>query len=333
MPIDEKKSFIGDDEFIILMDTTQWDGHYLNVSELKTLRSIGVKTCLWIGPMWDEFEREPLAKELNWEYFDDYMERMAAADMKCLVPLWMKQSMRYPAEWYVRRRAGYVFGTFSPWHKKAQARADLLMEMVRDRISSPTCQVISGQNHGGERVLLNEPAYLDQFALKDWQKEHEGEPDHKTAEGAEWLRQAYLKLLVRQQKILVQSEHREIWFALSRYKATVANISCHGCEWIDDYIEAWQKLKPRSINHISFNYFPYGSEYKPVLDEKEKYGINQFVGAEYCEGLRDGNGRKAIKQGLRIICGPTHPYAKHDHLDKWMVDVMQQNIEWYRRKF
>lgn len=326
-------AFVEDDELIILMDTPMVSGRMLSLDELKRLRDIGIRTAFWAGPEWDQFMRPD--KSLNWTYFDDYLGRMKAAGMKCLIPLWCKYSMRYPAKYYVRIISDgvkrYRFGIFSPWNREAMSECNRLLEKVRDRITSEMCQVVSGWMLGGEKVLLNRPAYYDNYALADWNREHDGEPDHTTEEGAAWLKDTYVRLMIEQQKIMVNSQHKEVWFMLSRYKGMTDRVQCSGCEWIDVYLDEWQKLEPKSINHISFNYFPYGPEFYPVIqNEKNNYSVNEFVGAEYAEGLRDGNGKVAIDQGLRLIVGPTHSLTRHKGLEDWMIDEMRKSINYFQ---
>jgi hypothetical protein len=145
---------------------------------------------------------------------------------------------------------------------------------------------------------------------------------------------SYLTLLHNQMSLFVDQPTREIWYALSRYKATGKNtyISCHGCEWIDDYLADWMTLKPSKITHVSFNYFPYGDEFAPVIEaERERWGVDEIVGAEYCEGLRDGNGRKAIKQGMRVIVGPCHAFTGHDRAEPWMFGEIRRNVNMYKQ--
>jgi len=129
-------------------------------------------------------------------------------------------------------------------------------------------------------------------------------------------------------KIFVMEQPaREVWFNLSRMKAQMPNLSCHGCEWIDDYLAEWKKLKPKAINHISFNYFPYPESYQKMILEKNKlFGVNEIAGAEYAEGLRAGNGKRAVELGLRgLIIGPTHPlFTHHRRIEQWMLEEISK---------
>ena len=324
--------FLRDDEFMLFMDCTMVNGKMITIDELKQLRDAGMQTAVWPETWWDKFivDGRP-----NWGYFDAYLERMRQADMKCLIPLWAQQTRRVPSDWYIKTNSGYILGALSPWNAFAQARNRELLRLVIKQLTSDIVQFICGQHENNERVLLNRPAYYDNYALADWHKEHEGIPDHTTPEGAAWLKASYLRLMTDLMQLFVNTQHHEVWFALSWRKAQTPTISCHGCEWIEDYLAAWQAMNPVSINHISYNYFPYGQDYWDLIQAKDKlFKVKEFVGAEYCEGLRDGNGRLAVQQGLRgMIVGPTHGYTKHTQLESWMVDeIKETHLAFINRK-
>jgi len=300
------------------MDCEMRNGLFLGDDDLLRLRDAGMRTAYLNYTWWDKFIVNGAP---NWEYFDRYLERMHKADMKALISLWLFQSNNYPTDWYCLKESRHRINALSPWCAEAQAEHRRVLRLVIDNYTSDNVQFTIGQHQGNERVLINQPAYYDYYAIRDWHAHgHDGIPDHTTPEGNEWLRQSYIKLMTDLMSVFVDTQHREVWYMLSRYKAGRSDISCHGCEWIDDYLKAWKKLKPKSINHISFNYFPYGQEYWDLIHNKNhEYHVNEFVGAEYCEGLRDGNGALAVKQGLRgMIVGPTHTLIGHTSIDDWM---------------
>lgn len=316
--------FLRENEFLIFMDCQAVDGQYLGVDDLKKLRNAGMQTAHWVDTSWDKFIVDGV---VNWSYFDNYLERMRQADMKCIISLWQNQSRGYPAEWYCVKESRRRTWALSPWCDEAMEEYKRVLRMVIEEYTSDDVQFMTGQHQGNERVLLNAPAYYDRNAIADWRSHgYDGLPNHTTQEGKEWLMNSYTRLMTDLMEVFVDTQHREIWFALSRYKATKSDISCHGCEWIDDYLKAWWGLKPKSINHISFNYFPYGESYWDLIIEKNaEYNVNEFVGAEYCEGLKDGNGKRAVQQGLRgMIVGPTHIYAKHTRIEDWMVAQIRE---------
>lgn len=316
-------SFLSDREYILLMDCPTRKQTMMTVDELKAFADCGIQTAYWAGPVWDKYCSDDF-KTFRPFYFEDYLERMRQAGLKCIIPLWHRQATYYPNDYYVSNGGGWVIGMFSPWNSEAQEKSNRMLKRIRDLYSSPTCLIVCAQADGGERVLQNKPAYYDAYAVRSYNARcGSGKPTHTTEPGATWLRESYTQLLLDQQRIMVETPHREIWFMLATYKMLIHAISCHGCEWIPDYLKAWQSLNPSSINHIIFNYFGQlksNELFKIIKQEMDTFGVNEFVGVEYCEGLKAGNGRIAFEQGLRgLFVGPLHPFTKHDHVEPWML--------------
>lgn len=329
-------SFLADDEYILLMDSAYRPFGNFSLNELKRFRDVGVKTVLFVETIADKFMPDDF-KTFHWSYFEEHINRIQQAGMKCLISLWFKPPTYYyyheHQDYYIKSINGYQLDSFSPWNERAQEKHNRLLRKIINQLSSEQVQFINGQCAGNEKILLNHPAYYDEFAQKSWNKAGlSGIPTHQTPEGAEWLKQSYLHLLKGQFEIFIDQPAHEIWYALSRKKAQNSDIAGHGCEWIDDYLDMFQILKPGAINHISFNYFPYGPEYWEFMRRDRRWGVNEFPGAEYCEGLRDGTtmekgkitrptGELAIEQGLRgMLVGPCHYLTHHEKLEQWMVD-------------
>jgi len=323
--------FLRDDEYLLFMDHPTDGGLLLPIDDVKRLRDAGMRTA-YFGVSWDLYMPDGKA---DLAYFYDYLERMHKVDMKCLVSLWHQETMRAPSSWNAKGVNGKpIMGTLSPWNAEAQAANRDILRRIVMTLTSDTVQFVMGQHQGNERVLHNYPAYYDDCALADWRQEHSGEPDHTTPAGKAWLKASYLRLMTDLMEIFVNTRHREVWFSLSRRKAQMTNISCHGCEWIDDYLAAWKAMNPSSINHISFNYFPYGKEYwNMLIASNAQTGVNEIVGAEYCEGLQSGNGLLAAKQGLRgMIIGPCHALTRHRRIETWMVDEIRKNNKFFEAR-
>ena len=322
--------FLRDDEGAILMDCPLWTGRWYNDKELSAIRDAGIETMYWANPVWNSFTTD--GRVFNWKYFNEYLERARRAGMKAVIPLWGEQSTVMPSSWYAHDQGGKpIRGLFSPWHREAQKLNLQYIQMLIDAYSSEDVLFVNGQGNGFERVLANSPAYFDPAALADWRRDHDGDPDHTTPEGEEWLRCSYIRLLHDQMAQFVDQPGRELWYSLSRYKAITKTISCTGCEWIDDYLEDWQGLQPSRFVHINFNYFPYGDTIVPIIEaERQRWNVLEIVGAEYCEGLRDGNGQRAIERGYRVIVGPCHTYTQHDRFEPWMADEIRRHVDAWR---
>lgn len=318
--------FLTDDEYIILMDSPNVRGRMFTDDELASFRDCGIRTAIWCDTRWDNWLADDF-KTYHWEYFDDYLARLRKASIKAIIPLWHRQSDHYPDRYYIVSTHLHR-GLFSPWNPDAQELVNRSYTMIRDRYSADDCLIISAQCQGGERVLLNRPSLNDSFAQKSWAAWQKKRGDNQE----EWVKDTYIRLLLEQQRILTAGEHKEIWYMLSRHKAFVPYATGHGCAWIDDYLRAWKKLKPAGFYHISFNFFPYLPAEQKFFDaiqkEQVQFKVQEIVGAEYCEGLRDGNGKKAVELGMRgLILHPCHPFTKHERVEPWMYDEIRKTMK------
>jgi hypothetical protein len=307
-------SFLSNREHMILMDIPLESGRSLTLDDLKALRDAGIETAWLYGMKMDA----PLS------VIDDRLNQYRQAGLKCLLPLWHKQTATCPASWYLQTRDGRRVDILSPWNTEAMALYNDSLLKMRDAYTADDCQVVSCWITDGETVLIDQPAYYDQAALASHAREVGGYPlpdAYNHPEGTCWLKQTYTRILVEQQRILMDTPWREIWYMLHRMIATYPDSHCDGCDYIDDYLTAFTELKPASINHISYTYFPHGPNYWRMIDrDRERWHINEWVGAEYAEGLRDGNGELAARQGLRgLFIGPTHPYTHHGGIEPWML--------------
>jgi hypothetical protein len=339
-------AFLSDSEAIILMDHRLGNGRLFNHDELCQLRDAGVQTVLSQATDWNEFVHNGHWKAFDWNYFDDYLTRLDKVGLKCILHMWFTQYSHFPPEFYVESQQGIVKGMLSPWHEQAQEINLEVLRTIRDRYASDKVLLASAQAQGGERILLNEAAYYDVNAIEDWESRGcSGLPNHTTEHGQDWLKEAYLKLVMDQQRILIEQPSREIWFMLSWRKMTHLHNMPHGCQFLPDFLEGFKSLNPTAINHISFNYFTYEQAHWDLMKSvREQWGFNEFAGAEYCEGLRDGapmqggkhsepTGRLAVKHGLRgLLVHPCHAFTHHDRLEPWMVQQIKEANQGFKQR-
>jgi hypothetical protein len=338
-------TFICPEEFAIFMDIPQANGQRVSVDDLKRLHDAGIQTAFMHGTKRDYLGTKDIENNLG---------RYRNAGMKAIIPLWNFLGNVYPADYYAHDDAGTkLIDVFSPWNRDAYNTYLNWLDLYRQHFSSDDCLIITAQARDGEYVMPQEPAFYDDAAIADWRDAgHDGQPDITNQETHDWLKATYTRLLMDQQRILVQQPDQEIWFMLSHKKALACrpewqkisdigiwmddkhmqHIGAHprgwayGCEWIDDYLTAFQELKPAQINHISYNYFPFGQSYwDKIKQDRDVFGMQEWAGAEYASGLRDGNGRLAVEHGLRgIFIGPTHPYTGLIGIQDWMLDEIKK---------
>jgi hypothetical protein len=200
----------------------------------------------------------------------------------------------------------------------AQAHALEVMQLIKDRYTSDECQIIATPSRHGESVMPHDARYYDPEAEKSWKR-------YSSKNRGQWIKEAYTRLIVDQQRILIDTPWREAWFFFHLPKGDRINT---GVQWFEDYINALPAGV--NVNHITFTLFdPKYIHIAPQLQHlRDTYNTREWVGAEYCEGLRDGNGNKARRAlGLRgLLLGPTHQARGHDHIEPWMLDVIRKEM-------
>lgn len=348
-------TFIKPEEVLIFMDIPQVNGQRVSIDDLKRLRDVGIQTAIWHGTDYDE------RKVRGFAYIENYLDRMKQGGMKCIIPIWNKTGNNHPRYYYAHNSDGeIVAGILSPWEEEARNFVNNQLALSIALYADEHCLIISPQCRDGEYVMPQEPAF-DDAAIDDWNATgHSGLPDITTQETRDWLKASYTQLFMIQQGILIEQPDREIWFMLSHRKARACrpdwdkvpdigmwtddwhqiHIGNHplgwayGCEWIDAYLASWQTLKPNQINHISYNYFPFGQAYwDKIRYDHDTFGMQEWAGAEYGEGLRAGNGRLAIDHGLRgLFIGPTHPYTGHIGIEDWMLEEIKKQNKLFEQR-
>jgi hypothetical protein len=318
--------FIPDRERVILFDVATRGGALLPLDDLKAMRDVGVGTALASGLDWNKFE--PRLEKYDFDYIRALIQRYEAAGMRVLLPIWERVHTGFPLAWYSQTAQGsipsWALGPeylLSPWNAEAQAYAQSVMRLVSDMFTSSRAQVISSVCRHGESVMPQDARYYDPAARASWKAAGlpGATPDQNLPGAAEWIRQAYVKMIAAQQAILAP-HHGEAWFMFHLPKR--GRVNC-GVDWFEDYIAALPDGV--RVNHITFTYFANYPGLPEAIQHLRQIGNREWVGAEYCEGLRDGNGELARALGMRgVIVAPCHPFTRHDRLSPWMLDELRK---------
>ncbi len=340
--------FLNNDEFFLLMDIAavgdfnplRYDlkptkrYNHIPLDDLKKLSDVGVRTTLPFQCIWDEIET---AKGVyDWSYFDNYVNNATKAGMKTILftptagyPSW------FPDEYFVWCEDGVHREALSPWNDEAQEVYFDFVDRLTKRYSSRNhCMVVSSQLSVGETVLLNVPAFYDPAAVKSFQQF--ADTDQMPAKGDNqtevWLRESYIKLIIRQQAFLADTQWREIFVMLH---PAIADFGFYGNgnNWIEEILfELKTQLEPVNINHIYYTWIQW-SQYWWIMNKwRDQFDEHVFGGAEYAEGLPMTT-PAAIQNGLRgQIIAPCYP-GIHDKLESWMVEnIRTAQNQWLQSK-
>jgi len=322
--------FIRDSEYILLMDLPTASGKHLSAEDMIKLRRAGIATAWLYGLDWQEYNLDPRSLE-------DRIARVRDAGMKVIVPLWERHPNNYPQEYYSRLATGLgeVSGRrreqiLAPWNEKAQRLYNDTLSDVKARYQAEDVQIVSIYCRAGESVMPAQARYHDEAAKADWERcGHRGYPDVGSPHGFEWLKRHYVKMIADQQRICTDTPWHEAWFGYHLPKWDKHNC---GVQWIEDYWKAIRADCPQAeINHITFNLYNRDPKWRDLPDQlsglRERWGSHNWVGAEYCEGLKDGNLRRSLELGMRgVILAPCHPFTRHEGITDKMVYYIQSAI-------
>lgn len=332
------------DEFIVLLDYLEpgFYHHPLLPEELLRFREAGIRT-IYRNLSWRE--AEPAPGKCDWSGVQEWLYHVQSAGMKALIGVGDNVPQWLPPDWFVRGPAGEATNSFvypfssvlSPWNAEAQAAQDAHLTLCRDTLNSESVLCIRGLPCSGEMLLHPEPCYFDQHALESFVLAYGGRPQPlgvqnppHDSQTAQWLRATLLEQAVRQQRILVQNPHQELWSSLHMcFQDTPAS----GNPWAPDLYQRYlDELKPDSFWGFMFAYFWVSDLVKwRQFDLAGRFGQKLLIGPERCEGLIR-NTEAGIKSGARgFILGPLcvdrgypvqrmadwHYEAVKDSLAKW----------------
>jgi hypothetical protein len=326
--------FLEENEHFLLMDVAysrppegEWNIH-LNDRDMAALRGVGIKTALPFGCRWDKIE--PSKGIYDWSELDTYVERVHNLGMKVVLftpsfyPQW------FPDDWYVKTASGINKGALSPWCMEAMDYYQKFIELMKVRYTFPTTMVALSHLSDGETYLLNEAAFYDDHAIECYKRIY-GEkafPVPNDLDTEKWFKSYLIGMMLRLQRPLVETPHREIW-AMAHPAIANFDLYGNGCKFIPDVLHAYQTcLNPSTINHIYYTWIQWPM-YWPLMNEWSiKYNENIFGGAEYTEGLATTT-PAAIQQSLRgQIIAPCYP-GSHQSVDAEMLSrIKAANALW-----
>jgi hypothetical protein len=318
-------SFLALDDVIMLMDEPKTNGTLFSVPELRDLVAAGCSAGLIFDQpymnRWADFEPEDGILEVDELDFrlDDY----ARAGMKAVVmgpraekPEWA------PKSWFCYGEAGVMFDVLAPWVVEGRDRYLGLLGKVKNWCIDRGALVISPQLMAGETVMPNIP-YWGGAEGKGFER--------PPAEKMDWLREQCRAWFMAQAAVLICKPYDESFFQLHRLIPQLVGTAIQGNGWIDDYLADVRSAFPGvTMNHISFTYFPHGPGYWNMVDRDRQWGVREWAGAEYCEGIDPNRTQHALiakQRGLRgLLVSPCSrvpiPGQMHNELEPWMLTAI-----------
>ena len=302
--------FLDPDEHILIMDEPT---HLFSLDDLHKLEDAGIKTVYGnCFIRWDEIYKQNLF-ELDWSSVDNVIEKYLQTNLKLLLPTYYTMPNWFPAEWYIKNTV--IPTTRIPNYGNLDYRSavDIFINQIlihyadiRDKI-----QLIYSIPSGGEFVY--DPFQEDNLPFTD---------------------DDIIGFVMGRQKQFVK-QHGEIWMSFHNW---MGNPKGWNGAHLPLLYQALMDEFPNAVRYsIQFAHFAVGAYsttnlecQSKVISYNEKYGIQFFVGSQYCDGLLT-KFDAAIKQKVKGYFtapfhgeNPNHPIS----LEPWMLaDMMYANKE------
>jgi len=324
--------FLEPDDYLILMNIPMFCsiGKPIRLvgDDVKRLRDAGIKTMIeyaWGGVI----EARPAQR--NYAMIEDYIANARQGDMKIILPFPILPSQHLPSDWYCQfSNGGRHMERTSLWNPEAIAYEIEFLEDLIARYSAPDVQFVYSGYLMDESVLHNVPCIFDPAAKRSRAEAGVGSWDVLTNEQArDWLARSVVEHYVGVQDVL-RRQHGEIW---DFHQWCIAQQSPFNGNFAQElWLHRWRDLWPDvSIVLLQYTCFAHGEPYPTfVNDLMEAVDLRVIVEADYCKGVTEKS-RAAKARGYHgNIIGPVHPWGGETELTPWMVDVIEEAVDFWR---
>lgn len=327
-------------EVFILFDHYKANGEYMDINELRALKDVGIETIQCVL-RWERLQPQPGV--YDWREIEDRILTHKKAGMKTIVqfpthhtPHW------FPDEWYTWVEPGsfaiYPYdttqdkifrGIISPWSYDAQEYKNQVTQEIMDHFIGWDIMPMGCHMIAGESVLINDPVFSNPVEPASFMKRWDTKDFPKVGEERTdiWIKETCIKLSMDMYNILIHNDYNEIWSAL--HPVCQYLWSGTGVEYINDIYDACLELSPSSINQIWYTFIQHPICFPIFKEQIEKYRLNAYGGAEYCEGLTS-TAPKAKELGLKgLLISPLHEFTNHETLQPWMLDRIKGSLAFW----
>jgi hypothetical protein len=139
-----------------------------------------------------------------------------------------------------------------------------------------------------------------------------------------WLEKTYMRVLMEQAAILIDTPHRELFTMLNPRIAEMGFYPGNGCYMLPNVLARYSDLGCE-ITQIYYTWIQWAHLHPYMNQLQEQFNTKVYGGAEYCEGIPT-TAPAAAKQHVRLICSPCHEYTPHLHLENWQVESIRGGI-------
>ena len=296
--------FITPDENVIIMEDLY---NPFSVDDLHKLEDAGIKTVYLTHPICLEKVSPAPGRVLDWSSVDDKVEKYFKTSLKVLLPFYYTMPDWFYDDCYIQKHP-----TLLDHNIPNYANLDYI-----DTVDGYISDALHHFNAYLDRVQLTYaiPAGGEFLWDSNQVEPFPVHPDEITG------------FVVGRQTLLAR-QHGEIWTLFHNFLGDSMNWNNTQLPSLYAQLEKeFPSASRYSIQgaHFSCGYITDKEKQMKVRTYKEKFGVQSFVGSDYCEGMI-ANFDAAIEQSVRgFLTAPLHHYnSKHPKsIEPWMVDAIR----------
>jgi len=321
--------FLKNDDYFLVLDHIS--PRKLTLEELKRIRATGAKVLLY-HTNWNLLE--PQMGVYDWTDMDSAIKMAEDADFKVLLGDYSMGASCLPEEWYVAssprlQEPDRRWNVLSFWNKDAMNYLENFISILGNRYGNGRVNIMCQQSVAGETYLPFEPdnVFFDDAAIQSY-REFVGDSTAIPSKWSlticpeptrTWFKNSILDAIVRRNKFLTElNGNSEVWHSGHHCWATMGQGG--GAMFIRDVLNALRANIPNVNFHgIQYTYWYHNETYKnKVREDANNYGIDFYVGAEYCEGLPVYMPQMLKEKYKGFIIAPLSPLTSHERMEEWM---------------
>ena len=297
--------FIKPNEHIIIMEDIVTP---FSSDDIKMLEDAGM-TLVYLSTsiFWDQIYHKHSDK-LDWSSLDSRIDKFLDSGLKIILPFYHTMPTWFPDDWYIKRHEILTHNIPNYANEEYGKAVDNFAAQILERYSDYKHKIQLTYAIPAAGEFLFDDLMVKNFPVSD---------------------EEIIRFISNRQKVLMQ-QHGELWLYIHNFLGLPNNWNNKHLPFL--YQALREQFPDNPLYSVQFAHFTtanspnYIEGQMKVKEYNERYGVQFFIGSEYCEGLTT-NFNAAIEQKVRgFFTAPmhiTHP-AKHTSVQPWMVDALRE---------
>lgn len=303
--------FIKPDDYIILMEDTIYNP--FSSDDLKRIVDSGVGLIYLSDAIcWKEIARWDGIPD--WDRLDRYIEKYFDTGLRLLLPFSFNMPEWFPEEFYLEDNRGIP----NYANKDLIAVVDNAIQAVMQHVlfMKDRIQVTYAIPAGGE--FLWDGVRTEPFPVSN---------------------KVIHSFVIGRQKLLVQ-QHGEVWLNYHNFMGGSGN--WNNLYLSDLYFAMREEFTDNHFYSLQFAHFSINGIHQTTWEQQslitkyaEKYGVQSFVGSDYCEGMLKNFDATIKQKAWGYFTCPRHfeNPVKHDVIEPWMVETIKETNKKFKEHY